>query len=188
MCSTLFKSALLVDGDYIGLIVSQIYSVVQPLNRDSKVSKQLFIFFFKVLCHQTVSHTKLIQRDLRWNNVYPSCKHIGKSTKDKPEWTLSAQSCKPAFIEAWSLELGSITGRARLPARFPPVFALLWPPWRKQLHPTRSYSQPTGEVLTCHSWEALPKLLALPVLSENEFYGEASSFPNCRRLPNLGQM
>lgn len=53
-----------------------------------------------------ISHTKWTQRDFSWNNVYPSLKHIGKSTKDKSEWKLSIQSCKPPFIEAWGWCLG----------------------------------------------------------------------------------
>lgn len=98
-----------------------------------------------------------------------------------------------SFIEAWGRCFGSITGRLRQPARFPPPgFAFCGPPQpQPQPHPTpggnscipqeaihgpqeQCYHAIPGEFLLTH--------LALPVLSES---GEAPSLPHCVRLLNL---
>lgn len=84
--------------------------------------------------------------------------------------------------------VGSITGRARQPHSLPSsCLCLLWPPWRKQLHPTRSYSRPAGGgggVWTCHSRGVLPRSLLwlLPVLPESS---DAPAMPKLNTAAQL---
>lgn len=139
------------------------------------------LFFFlvkkKALYHQPVFHTKWTQRDFSWNNVYPSLKHIGKSTKDKSEWKPSIQSCKPPFIEAWGwwLAVSQVEPDSLLTSL--PFFFVA------SLEETAASHKKLFTVRRRSANSPFPTThLALPVLSES---AGAQSLPNCVRLPNL---
>lgn len=91
---------------------------------------------------------------------------------------------KRPFIEAWGWCFGSITGRVRQPARFPPPgFAFCAPPpGGNSCIPQEAIHSPQEQCYHAIPGEFLLTHLALPVLSES---GEAPSLPYCIRLLNL---